>query len=77
VALAAAATATVAWSDDNTVTTDPAQSKIVCKKEAVSGTRIPKRVCRSQAQIDAEREAGKTATDAWQRDGNMQKAKGS
>ena len=77
VALAATATAGVAWSDDTSVTTDPAKSKIVCKKEAVAGTRIPKRVCRSQAQIDAEREVGKNATDAWQRDANMQKARGS
>jgi hypothetical protein len=76
VALAAAATASVAWSDDS-VTTDPAKSKIVCKKEAVAGTRIPKRVCKSQAQIDAEREVGRNATDEWQRNANMQKARGS
>ena len=30
--------------------------KMVCKRERVTGTHIRQRVCRSQAQIDAERE---------------------
>ena len=76
VALAAAAMANVAWSDDTNVVTDPAKSKIVCKKEAVVGTRLTKKVCKSQAQIDAERDAARNATDTWQRDGNVQKARG-
>jgi hypothetical protein len=77
VALAATAMANVAWSDDTNVVTDPAKSKLVCKKETISGSRIPQRVCKSQAQLDAEREVGKNATESWQRDANMQRAKGS
>ena len=78
VALATAAVATTAWSDDTTTTvTDPAKTKVVCKKEAVMGTRIPQRVCKTQAQIDADKENAKEATDHWQQDTNMQRAKGS
>jgi hypothetical protein len=76
VAIAAAAVSATAWSDDTTAVTDPAKSKVVCKKEQVMGSRIPKRVCKTQAQMDADRENAKQATDAWQRDGNMQRAKG-
>jgi hypothetical protein len=32
-------------------------TKPICKKEHVTGSNIPKRVCRTQAQIDAERAA--------------------
>ncbi|HTO57399.1 MAG TPA: hypothetical protein VMJ74_06370 [Pseudomonadales bacterium] len=32
-------------------------SKPICKSERVIGSNIPKRVCRTQAQIDAERAA--------------------
>jgi hypothetical protein len=77
VAIAAAAVSATAWSDDTTVVTDPAKTKVVCKKEQVMGSRIPKRVCKTQAQMDADKENAKEATDTWQRDANMQRAKGS
>jgi len=48
----------------------------VCKKQQVMGTRIPQRVCKMQRQIDADKQNAREATDTWQRDGNMQKAKG-
>ena len=76
VALTIAAMATAAASDYKHVVTDPVETKVVCKKQYVMGTRIPKRVCKTQAQIDTDRQNAKEATDVWQRDGNMQKAKG-
>jgi hypothetical protein len=77
VAVATAAMATTAWSDDtDTVVTEPAKTKVVCKKEPVMGTRIPQRVCKTQAQIDADKQNAKEATNAWQKDANMQRAKG-
>ena len=76
VALASAAVATAAWSDDKNVVTDPAETKVVCKKEQVMGTRIPQRVCKTRKQMDTDKQNAKEATDTWQRDGNMQKARG-
>ena len=77
VALATAAVATAAWCDDSAAVPDPAaRTKVVCKKEPVMGTRIQQRVCKTQEQIDRDRENAKEATDTWQRDGNMQKTKG-
>ena len=77
-ALAITAVTTAAWGEDNNpAVTDPAKTKIICKKEQVMGTRIPQRVCKTQAQIEADRENAKEATDSWQRDANMQRAKGS
>jgi hypothetical protein len=76
VALAATAVATTAWSDEANVVTDPPETKIVCKKEPVMGSRIQQRVCKTQAQIDKDRQNAKEATDTWQRDGNIQKTSG-
>jgi hypothetical protein len=75
-AIASLAAAATAWSDDKNVVTDPAETKVVCKKEHVMGTRIPQRVCKTQKQIDADKQNAKEATEHWQRDGNMQKASG-
>lgn len=35
------------------------EQKLVCKKERSIGSQMVKRVCRTQAQIDAEREAAR------------------
>ena len=76
-ALATTAMATAAWSDETEdVVTDPAQTKVVCKKEPVMGTRLKQRVCKTQDQIERDRQNAKEATDNWQRDGAMQKARG-
>ena len=76
VVLASAGVATLAWSADRNVVTDPVETKVVCKKQQVMGTRIPQRVCKMQRQIDADKQNAREATDTWQRDGNMQKTKG-
>ena len=60
-ALAVAAVSTTAWSDDTPAAADPAKTKVVCKKEAVMGTRIPQRVCKTQEQMDRDKEA----MDQW------------
>src|SRR5262245_24260826 len=52
VALSIAVMTTAVANDDKHVVTDPAATKIVCKKQQVMGTRIPKRVCKTQGQID-------------------------
>jgi hypothetical protein len=75
-ALIIAVMSTAAASDDKHVVTDPAGTRVVCKKQYVMGTRIPQRVCKTQAQIDTDRQNAKEATDVWQRDGNLQKTKG-
>ena len=41
----------------------PAPPKLVCKREAVLGSNIKTRTCRSQAQIDAQREELKQNMD--------------
>ncbi|HET6471547.1 MAG TPA: hypothetical protein VFG38_06870 [Pseudomonadales bacterium] len=43
-------------------------SKLICKSERVIGSNIPKRVCRTQAQVDAER----TAAQEQMKDVNSQ-----
>jgi hypothetical protein len=37
------------------------KDKLVCTSEQVTGSRIPKRVCRTQEQIDRERESAQKA----------------
>jgi hypothetical protein len=49
---------------------DPDQT-LICESETVTGTRIPKKVCRTQRQVDAEREAAEKAV----RDGNPNRPK--
>jgi len=66
-----------AWSADTAPPTDAAKSKIVCKNEATLGSRLPHRICKSQSQIDAEKQNAKEATSEFQRDGSMQLEKGS
>jgi hypothetical protein len=50
--------------------TDPDKT-LICESETVTGTRIPKKVCRTQRQVDAEREAAEKAV----RDGNPNRPK--
>jgi hypothetical protein len=69
--------AATAWSADTVPPTDAAKSKIVCKNEATLGSRLPHRTCKSQSQIDAEKQNAKEATNEFQRDGSMQLEKGS
>jgi hypothetical protein len=38
---------------------DDVSQQLVCKKEAVTGSRLKKTVCRTQATIDAEQDAAK------------------
>jgi hypothetical protein len=37
--------------------------KLVCKRERPTGSRLTKKICRTQSQIDAERAAGKKTMD--------------
>ncbi len=43
------------------------REKLICKREKQIGTHFKKKVCRTQAEIDAMREASKRDTDAAQR----------
>ncbi len=57
------ATAPLAWAAESTpTTTEQTQkpsdgSKLICTREPVMGSNIKKKVCKTQAQIDEEREA--------------------
>jgi hypothetical protein len=57
--------------DGAAVATKDDPNKLVCESETLTGTRIPKKICRSQRQIDAEREAAEKAV----RDGNRNRPK--
>jgi hypothetical protein len=48
--------------------TDP----IVCRKQDVPGHRMPKRVCRHQSEIDAERTSARTLMQQAQQPGSAQ-----
>jgi hypothetical protein len=55
---ASSGTAAKSQSSGTTVTADKTpheESKLICEMERPVGSNIPKRVCRSQAQIDKER----------------------
>ena len=41
------------------------EGDLVCRYERTVGSRIGKRVCRTQAQVQAEREAGEAALDRY------------
>ncbi|MFO1427147.1 MAG: hypothetical protein U1F11_09255 [Steroidobacteraceae bacterium] len=47
--------------------TASATTKKICRREQVVGSRIPVKVCRSQAELDAEREATQNALKAMPR----------
>jgi hypothetical protein len=61
-----------AASEDSAPPTDAAKSKIVCKKEPTVGSKIPTRICKTQEQIETEKQNAKEATNAFQRDGDFQ-----
>ena len=61
-ALATSLVAATAWSADTAPPTDASKSKIVCK---------------TQAQLDQEKQNAKEATNEFQRDGSQQLEKGS
>lgn len=70
--LVAAALGTTARGDDTANQTTAAarssySTKLICKREAVTGSMIPKRVCKTQEQIDREREALKQYGDEMRR----------
>lgn len=44
---------------------------LICESETVTGTRIPKKICRTQQQMDSDREAAEKAV----RDGNPNRPK--
>ena len=78
IALATAVVAAPAWSADTAAPpTDAAKSKVVCKNESVVGTRLTTRVCKTQAQLETEKQNAKEATTEFQRDGSQQMEKGS
>ena len=41
------------------------EGDLICEYEATVGSRIGKRTCRTQEQIDAQREAGQDAVERW------------
>ena len=45
----------------------PAEDEIICRKERPTGTYIAKKVCRTRAQLEAEREAGQDTLDSLSR----------
>ena len=68
----------VAWADpppstpaDGAHVPPAAAQKLICKKEPVIGSNIPKRVCRTQAQIDAEREASRDSMSEMNQRGHV------
>ena len=50
--------------DDGLVYNEPVvdPNQVVCKRQRVAGSHIPRRVCRTQAQIENDREAALRAT---------------
>jgi hypothetical protein len=63
-ALLAMFVCTSAWADDSQNPSAPVaksgdSNKVICKREKVTGSNIPKRVCRTQEQIDKEQAASK------------------
>ena len=50
--------------DDGLVYNEPAMdpNQIICKRQRVAGSHIPRRVCRTRAQIEQDREAALRAT---------------
>lgn len=45
--------------DAHNASVDDVSQQLVCRKEAVTGSRIKKTVCRTQATIEAEQEAAR------------------
>src|SRR5262245_5170746 len=50
-----------AWADDvqnppTAATSSSDSNKLICKREKMTGSNIPRKVCRTQEQIDKERE---------------------
>lgn len=50
-----AATAAPAGAPDGTPVTGPDPERVVCHMEPVTGSRFPRRVCRTERQIEADR----------------------
>lgn len=47
--------------------TKPAEEKLVCTVERKTGSRMPTRICRTQAQIELDRERAKDAMRSGER----------
>ncbi len=45
----------------------PPQNELVCRKVRSVGSNIPKKVCRTRAQLEADRESGQETLDALSR----------
>ena len=73
VAFAAVVLAAAARGDDpppsqtSAVVQSAYSTKLICKREQVTGSMIPKRVCKTQEQIDKEHEAQKQYADEMRR----------
>lgn len=49
----------------------PKENRKVCRMQVTTGSIMPKRVCRTQAQIEAEERAAQAAIEATNRDREM------
>ena len=58
--------APAAASKPATAPEQPKKPKLICESETRTDSSIPKRVCRTPEQIEAERQAGRVQTDAVQ-----------
>ena len=65
-AAAPAQPAPAAASKPATAPEKPKKPKLICESETRTDSSIPKRVCRTHEQIEAERQAGRAQTDAVQ-----------
>jgi len=54
--------------------TGKADEQLVCVRERQTGSHIPRKVCRTQAQVDAEREAAREATSRAQQQSSIQQS---
>lgn len=65
-AQAAAPAPAPATSAPPTAAEKPRKPKLICESETRTDSSIPRRVCRTPEQIEAERQAGRAQTDAVQ-----------
>lgn len=70
-ALTAAAPAAAAGTETPTKAAKPAANEMVCKKEAVVGSRLKSKVCMTQADWDRRKQDSKDELDAAQRNQPM------
>lgn len=59
----AAPPAPVTGAGSTSAQTAPDDGKLICKREKATGSKLGKRVCRTAAQIEAEREAARANLD--------------